>query len=254
MQKLKAVYLASSVCFVGFIHANTPFDSSKMSEETRQLFIKEGLPIPGSGVTIASSSKLKLKGAIGSKLLNEKIEMKQKGFISSENNEAKTFLNIKAIISDQIKKQLINDPKTTTAKKDLLSVGIAFNAKEINPSLISSVLGFGSSGIYLENQGWTSFVEFFEPKDGLTGSICNYQLSSIALNGTAAIIYEDEVHKEVNGKTTSIQVKGNESTAYMYTVDWWDNDFYHLLNCANKSFSKEITEKVIDLAKQIDKN
>lgn len=253
MKKLKAVYLASSVCFVGFLHANTPFDSSKMSEETKQFFIKEGLPIPGSGVTIAPSSKLKLKGTIGSKLLNEKIEMKQKGFISSENNEAKTFLNIGAIISDQMKKQLVNDPKATTAKKDLSSVGIAFNAKEINQSLISSVLGFGSAGIYLENQGWTSFVEFFEPKD-IAGSVCNYQLSSIALNGTAAIIYEDEVHKEVNGKITSIQVKGNEETAYMYTVDWWDNDFYHLLNCSNKTFSKEITQKVIDLAKQIDKN
>ena len=133
-------------------------------------------------------------------------------------------------------------------------MGVAFDAKEINQSLISSVLGFGASGVYLDNQGWTAFVEFFEPKDELAGSVCNYQLTSIALNGTSAIMYDDEVKKDVNGKITSYTVKGNDETGYMYSIDWWDSNYYHLLKCANKSFSKKIMSDTVDLASKIDKN
>ena len=60
------------------------------------------------------------------------------------------------------------------------------------------------------------------------------------------------VSYDVHDKPSVLLVKGNQSTGFVYKISWYDTTFVRELECANKSFSPQITKFVIELANTID--
>lgn len=101
-------------------------------------------------------------------------------------------------------------------------------------------------------RGWTGAVEFFRPQ-GFDG-VCSYQETNIKLTGSSANFAKEIVSNDINNKITIIEVSGNSASGYGYNVEWWDDNFRHVLECANRMYSKSTTDAVVELAKQIDSN
>lgn len=53
------------------------------------------------------------------------------------------------------------------------------------------------------------------------------------------------VSNQVNDKITIVEVIGNNASGYVYNVEWWDDDFRHILECASKKFNTDTTKQTM---------
>ncbi|MGC1182986.1 hypothetical protein [Legionella sp.] len=65
-------------------------------------------------------------------------------------------------------------------------------------------------------------------------------------------IEENKAQKDVNGKYTFIEVTEKKGQEFDYQINWVDGLNNFTLTCVNKKFSNELTQRYIELAKQID--
>ena len=92
-------------------------------------------------------------------------------------------------------------------------------------------------------------VELFT-KRGLGN--CNYEENNLKLMRSSIRIPSDIVTHQINEKVTTIEVEGNKKDGFLYTVEWYDNNFSRKLECVTSDYSKALLAIVIDTAKQID--
>lgn len=249
--KMKNKSLAIGLIFAS---AGATFASIPLTAEQEQkIFVDAGLPLPGSGIHIIPMNTLK---NTDKKLLRNRLNsMSQKGYVAEENQNALMMLNMESPAQQDIVQNISNtDPQSTHMHKTIDSMKLAFPYTGVNPALVSKVIGYSVAGKWMDQGGWSAVVEFFKPKDidPEQNTICSYTQYNMSLTEGAANLAQEIVSYKVNGKPTIMEISGSPNTAYGYLVEWYDDIFRHELSCANKNFSADYSEKVLNLAKKIE--
>ena len=142
----------------------------------------------------------------------------------------------------------MSDPIDTNLKKSLDLVNIGFNFKGIPFVKDSELIGFAVAGTRTA-KGWTSVGEIFKSKQL---GICSYLIRDAVLSESTATLAMESVSSEVNENITVSSVIGNENYGFLYTVVWFNDFYFHRLECANNKFNPEGKEIILALAKEID--
>lgn len=173
-------------------------------------------------------------------------QQKSLGYSIKESNDPKEMIKMGKDYHNEINDN--PDPTDTSMKSNLSKVKLAFKFKPI--SFINPV-GFAVGGMYIQDSGWTAITTFFNDKD--LGA-CKFKLNNMKLSQGAVRIAKETVRYDINKKVTNVFVEGSTHSGFIYNVDWNDPTFNYFLECANMNFDKDITNRMIELAKKIDKN
>lgn len=212
-------------------------------------FIEDNnLPQPGSGIQIvpfAQTSFAKEKNS------REIFEAERKlDYIKKRSDAAIFLLKIKNDKYYPGTKKIFEtntDPYDSHLKASLSQIKLAFSFNGISFIEKANIIGYAVAGSW--KNGWTGVVERFNDK---TIGICDYFRHNAILSHSAVRLVKENVIYDVNQKPTMVSVEGQEPDGFSYKVDWYDNEFYHTLTCANTYFSKKIKMDAIALAKRID--
>lgn len=83
--------------------------------------------------------------------------------------------------------------------------------------------------------------------------VCNYSENNIKLSHGSIIIPEEDARKDINGKYTTIDIEGKKKSGFVYDIRWYDDNFFRQLECTSPQYDPDITQKLVELAKKIDK-
>lgn len=231
-------------------HPGTPPPLS--AQEEYEFFVKKGLPIPGSGVHIMPAREMypeKKRSVLSIK--SSVSDFKKRGYVAAQNKKATLLLSLPMMAkkdyaesnSDKLR------PQSTHLRHKISDLKMAYDYRGVPESLIKKIIGFAPENTFISN-GWTGAVEFFYPKD--MDTVCSYHETNIQITGTSANLAKEIVRKDVNNKITIIEVSGTDVSGYAYNVEWWDDNYRHVLECASKKFSPDTTKQTIALAINID--
>lgn len=224
------------------------YSASGEHDAGTQLADEQKLPQPGGGIQILPLSQL-YPVSKPEKLMADFKAQKEKGYINVNSDSAASLLNYKKnkFFIGSEKTYLSNDIHDTHLKKSLSQIQLAFKHYPISFIEEKDVIGFAAAGAY--QNGWTGLGETFNYKNLGT---CDYIIHNLEITGGSAILAEEFVTYDINKKPTIITIKGNERSGFLTQIQWYDDIFYHTLECANESFNKADKSKVIELAKKID--
>ena len=220
-------------------------------EEEYEIFGKDGLPPPNSGVKIEQFRSSVFKHGEASIIKNNINEFKKNGYIKKYNQNAVALSTIEESAKEQFKSfsSYAKKPYDTRMRHTWEELEIAYNYKPINEALIDKTIGFAPESTYIKT-GWTGVVHFFVPKD--KPFMCAYHEVSVPLTGTSAILNQETTSYEINNKVTIIGVAGDLPSGFLYEMMWWDKDFRRQLQCSANNYSDSIKNELIELAKEID--
>ncbi|MCX7115215.1 MAG: hypothetical protein NTW08_04850 [Gammaproteobacteria bacterium] len=216
-------------------------------EEEYRIFGKDGLPRPGSGVHIMKAGEMHYSTPQITHIKANATLLKSKGYIEKYNQKATTLLMFKKIAAKDYQQHDKLGPHSTHLRKNASDLQMAYDYKGATD--VKEIVGFAPINTYINN-GWTGAVEFFVPNGH--ADMCSYEEINIKLTGSAANFAEDIVSHSVNGKVTIVSAEGNDASGYSYQVEWWDEGFRHVLECAHRTFDPSIKKEVIAIATQID--
>lgn len=221
-------------------------------EEKYEYFIKDGIPLPNSGTQVKPLAEIKMspeQSAVVKKYISRQ---KQFGFQKEFSLEAKNLMSMPDIGIKDLKshRQLTLMPEDTHLRANSHDLKMSYEYMPLDTSFVKKVIGFSPEHTYIVN-GWTGAIEFFQPHL-FNESVCAFHEINIKITGTSAIFPKEVVSYKVNDKITKITVNGNDSSGYIYKIEWWDKTFKHNLDCASKSYSVEMKDEILALAKAID--
>ena len=219
-------------------------------EEDYAIFGKDNLPRPGTGVHILPANKMHYDKSQVMNIKTTAAILDNKGYIEKYNQSATNLLMFQQIANaDYSKNYMLAGEQSTHLRHHFSDLKMAYNYQGVSDSLVKEVIGFAPESTFIE-QGWTGAVEFFIPQgwDGL----CSYSEVNIGLTKGSANFAKELVSNQINDKVTLIDVSGNDASGYGYNIEWWDDNFRHVLRCASKNFKPEIKQQVIALAVNID--
>jgi hypothetical protein len=222
---------------------------SELTKSQELALIAEGLPVPGSGITVVPRSQLHLSKKEEDYFAARSAQQLQKGFISEYNTRAKELLSLHQTIQYHYEKYK-NDtnPYSTSLKHTIAEIPMAYASTPVSANNIK-IIGFSPMGTYIKDQGWTGIGEFFETNQHL---FCAFSESNIKITKGSAILPKEDVQYVVNGKVCLLNIMGNNQSGYLYEIEWYDDSFRSKLECATQHFSELTKEAVIALAKEID--
>ena len=236
---MKLNLIVSLLIAPAIVFANQP--TTKLELE------QQGFPVADGGIQVKPLTNIS-KGITAprkNKILIAHEAIKKNGFYEIDNPEVKTIFklgNQKPLAIGS------SDSKDTHLKSSIKDVGLAFEFKGI-PVNEKDVVGYAAIGGF--DHGWNGVTQIFKDQDLGT---CQYDLYNIKLSHGSEFIPQELVSYEVNGKATLIDVRGNANSGFMYNIHWADNTKVNDLYCANMNFDKAKTQKLIELAKKIDKS
>jgi len=167
---------------------------------------------------------------------------KQNGYVQSDNTYTRKLLLMRSNTMRFLKS---DDPAEQELKKSLSEIPLNFKYKNNVPNTIAyTALGLETK------EGWSGIKIFFDGKEIGT---CELSVFNIANANQPMQLNEDGLTYDVNDKPTRINIEGSHNSGFMYSVRWYDKNFVHELQCANLTYDKRITEKIIVLANTIDK-
>lgn len=173
-------------------------------------------------------------------------DQQSKGYSLKESNEVKQMISASlAKYSSEISNN--SDPKDTHMKSNLSNIQLAFKYKGV-PFI--NAIGYAAGGSYIPNAGWTTIGTFFNESE--IGA-CEYRLNNMKLANGAVLLPKEAVRYDINNKVTTVYVEGSKQSGFMYNVTWNDDTYNHFLICANMTLDNTITNRMIELAKKIDK-
>lgn len=209
----------------------------------------KGLTKPDSGVTVVPIKQISsLSKDLTSLWTKQDKEQKEHGFYFELTPRPKELLNLNKDIIQHFKEyEGNNTPTSTHMRHKIEEIHTAYAFKVVPTSDVANVIGFAPVGGY--KNGWTGVVEYFDAKS--IGS-CAYTENNMKLSHGAERVAEEMATYDINGKITTIDIKGSSTTGFLYTIYWSDNEYFRQLECANMKYSKLTTDEVIALAKRID--
>jgi len=220
-------------------------------QEKYEFFTKKGMPIPGTGATVVETKSLTMSKDQSNAVSKFNEAQRTKGYYESANSKAKLLLEMPEIAEKEYneRKLMAFDARDTHLyeSKNILAMNYVY--KGIDKGLTKRVIGYAPESTFV-NEGWTGAVEFFVP---LFDGVCAYHEVNIGLTKTSAYIPKEVATYKVNDKLTTISAAGNSDTGYVYEVEWWDDQFKHTLECAEKTYSESYMNNAIELANSIDK-
>lgn len=208
------------------------------------------LPQPGEGVKIVSEDempKFKLPKEIQISVANEK----KLGYVKRKSYDAEMLLdmgNNHFVSNKHDKFYLTNDPYDTHLKKSSSQIKLAFNYKPLSFVTEENTVGYGAAMTW--KNGWTGITQFFKHEPI---GVCSYLKTNVALNESSIRLSRERISYYINQKPAVAVNEGQEKEGFSYIVNWYDNDYFHRLSCANSNFSKVYAEEVQKLAILIDK-
>lgn len=213
-------------------------------EANRMAYLESvGLPLPDSGIKIIPRSVMDLPKDILEKGAIEEQQMLTQGYINKDTSRPLELLNFKSHARMQFLSQPIMGETSTGLRHSLKELHLGFKLKPI-PIKVIAVVPHGS----FHPEGWSGAVQFFDSGK----NSCAYAVMNVAVSHTAAELAQEDVTYAINNKATLIAVEGNKHSGFHYKIDWFDNDNFHTLECANMIYSKQIQDNIIKLATQID--
>lgn len=224
--------------------------AKKREEWTKQYFAKQGAPIPDGGVTVVPERQMSEYNTFKEQRIKEQADIKKYGYVKQFLPQIQSLLNFKEISKNRFNAQS-TDPAAEGMYHSINEIEMAYDFKGVPAHAITTMLGVAPSVTRIKGQGWAGAIQFFE-KDGLGN--CSYRENNLKFSHGAAIIPEEDVTKDVNGKVTVTNITGEPQAGFLYSVNWFDNNYFRELKCANEKFDPSIMRSVLELAKGIDDN
>ncbi|HVT62577.1 MAG TPA: hypothetical protein VHD33_03725 [Legionellaceae bacterium] len=224
-----------------------------------------GLPLPGSGIKIVPRTQLHMSEeqiALGKKAEEE---MRTLGYAINPSDYPKELLNIGKQLQYRRKLQVASlSDESTELRPKIQDLKLAFKFKGVTPlknahsrklqnvpssNEITLMGAVPQGGFHKEKGGWSGVAQFFAVKNIGT---CSYGVINVKVSNTAAELAAEDVTYIINKKPTIWTVEGSPNTGFIYKIEWYDNENFHELECANMKYSPDLTKSVIRLAKDID--
>jgi hypothetical protein len=177
------------------------------------------------------------------KIAREEKEQTEKGYLEGHS----AYYEFLRDIENEIK---YKPNEFSNLKKSFSKLKLVPNLKHVPASLKSKTFGYEGAGAFSETNGWNSLTEIFKSK---SSDLCMFTHSDLKASNGGYSLSEENAQYDINGKYTVIEVKGIPHMGFEYNINWFDDLNLYTLTCVNKEFSPEIKQKIIDLAKQIDK-
>ena len=224
-------------------------EQENQEKENIKILSNLGLPIPGTGIVVAPRASFDSSEKFLKASANADRERKTLGYVNIDTEQPSELMNIEKTV-EQYKKQLqiINSDKSTSMRDKLSDLKLAFTFKPVPKTLYIKYIGATPTGAF-NNDGWTGAAEFFTVKNIGT---CSYALISIPVSKMSMTIAEEAVSYDINNKISLIETSGNKKSGFIYNIQWYDDEYFHELECANMNFSRKIIQSGIELAKNID--
>jgi hypothetical protein len=236
----------SAVIVLAPIMAHT--DMNSLKEERMRILSELGLPLPDSGIQLVPRALLNLPKEVLEKGAREEEQMNKQGYVEEEIQYPKELMNIRAhaqLEFDYFAKG--NSDTSTHIRRHAEDLKTGFTPKNLKKEF--DYIGSAPEGGFHES-GWSGVVQFFEVTNL---GICAYGQMSVAVSHTAAMLALEGVTYTINNKPTTKLVKGSKQSGFLYTLTWYDDEYFHELECANNTYSKSLMDKTIELAKKIDR-
>lgn len=183
-----------------------------------------------------------LTAAMKKQVILHKQQLKTKGYVEHDLSTPKIMLDM---VKRGVNFNASNNPEDTRLKKNISDIKLAFS---YTPKT-SHPLGFAPIMAYVKN-GWTGVKEFFK-EDNI--GVCSLWTYNLGLSNGKAYLIKGTFTDDINGKPTTTYVEGSMNTGFLYSISWEDGMYSKYLQCANMNYNKEITQKMIALAKELDK-
>lgn len=251
-RKFIAALLFPAVAFAG-----ESLDTAKMAkvakereEWTKQHFAKEGSPAPDGGVTVMPEKQMSEYKTFKAQRAKERADVKKYGYIKQFLPQTQSLLNFREVSKNQFVAKSAN-PANEGLRHSANEIEMAYDFKGVPAHLATKMLGIAPSVTFVQGHGWAGAMQFFE-KNGLGN--CSYRENNLKFSHGAAIIPEEDATKDVNGKVTVANVTGETNNGFLYSVDWYDNNFFRELKCAKNDYTSDTLASVVELARQIDNN
>ena len=209
--------------------------------------MKEMLDPKTPSVSIKTLEQMGYSKDEASKKIQDESVIKRNGFREMGIIDAKQMFSLR---HDKHRFSSVNEsnPYGTAIKKDLSNIPLSFNFKGISFIPKSDILGWAAANTH-SSKGWTGVAEYFNyPSIG----VCNYLIRDVIESNAKTFLRADLVTKEVNGKYTQYSVQGKKDDGFLYTVQWYEDKFWHSIECSQMEFSRETEKKMIDLSRRID--
>ncbi len=221
-------------------------------EEKYELFVKKGLPVPGSGAQVRAIKSIRMDSERSASVNAYISEQKNKGYKEEFSADAKRLFDLPVIAEEDLEehKLMALTDEDTHIRANAYELKMNYKYTLVPPNIVRTVIGFAPESSYMEN-GWNGVVEFFVPH--FYGKVvCGFHEVNIALTRSSAVIPEEVATYKVNDKITTISAEGSDKSGYIYRIEWWDQTYRRTLECATEKYSNEIKNEFIGLAKVID--
>lgn len=256
---MKSKILALFIMLLIMVVSNAQtMEQRKLAEEENVKMLEEaGLAAFNSGIKIVPRYMLGAPQEILERGAEEEEQRKTLGYLEKNTNRPRQLLIFGKNASVYLKAYAENtNDKSVHLRKNIKDLKLAFKFKGIphDNSLLArsnvTLIGVAPQGAFHEDLGgWSGATQFFDVKN--IGS-CSYGVMNVKSSGTSALLAMEDVIYDVNNKATIVLVEGNEKSGFIYKVEWYDNENFHELECANLEYSADTTNAVIALANQID--
>lgn len=234
-------------------HQAHPGKPAPLTQQEKEYFKSQGLPIPGDTIKVKSMHSIKMNDDAKSHVLKYITEQQQNGYSQHFSKNAQNLIDMPKVAQQEFEhydKASISD-ESTHLRRQSYDLKMSYNYKPIPLELTQEVIGFAPESNFSE-KGWNGIVEFF--KWDVHESICAFHEVNIKYTGSSGFFPQEIIRYDIHNKLTLVSAEGNDESRYLYTVEWWDNTYKRILECTAPEYSNSIKKDVISLASYIDDN
>lgn len=224
--------------------------AKEREEWTKKYFASQGSPVPDGGITVMPEQQMSEYESFKEQRIKEREDIKKYGYIKQFLPQIQSLLNFREVSKNRFAAQSAN-PTDEGMRHSISEIEMAYDFHGVPDQEVTSMLGVAPSVTYIKGQGWAGAMQFFEKK-GLGN--CSYRENNLKFSHGAAIIPEEDATKDVNGKITVSNITGEPRAGFLYSVDWYDNNYFRELKCANERYEPSNMNSLLELARVIDNN
>ena len=227
---------------------------SEFVDNTNKYMKSHGFKLITNGDVIIKSIH-SLRGDEAKSMINKNLLIKKqidnKGYVLQDSEGAKSLLNFNA------KNELYYDRNKhnkgfTGLYKNKFDLNMAYTFQDLPTELVDESFGMAPYGAYRQENpnatGWDGAAVYFKSNNYM----CTFSEHNMELARGGVELYQEMISSEVNGKHTIVYAEGNKKTGYLYQIKWYSKPFAYELECGAPTYSDNIKNDVIELAKKID--